>query len=543
MSLQGTLRTLGITEVLEFLADRSATGRLDINADSGSATYWMLRGEVADVDYDFERESGIDAAESTYYALSELDGTFFFDEGEAPEHGTPTESVADVLARTADIAEGWSIVEEQIPSPQHELLRSDALDGSVTIEPEWWRAIEAIGSGCSSRALADALQMRALAASTMAADMARVGLITVGEPVEAEVPNVDVDASDDLTDAFHNEDAIAPTIEPPIEEPAAFSAPIEEMVPDTPTAEMFAPAEEPVAPMPDAFTVAEDPTPTPDADDWGIEPAPVEPPAVEPAVAETATAAWDTPAPTEAAAWEEPAPTPAPAPETPAAAAPSWDTPAPAEAPVAETGWDTPAAPATPAAPVAEDMTWGAEPAAPAVAAAAPVVEDDDDGWASDHSQPAASNDFPETNDAAAALASWGAVAAAAPAPAPAPAPVAPAPEPVAAAPAAPDPFADLPSEADLAAPPAPQPAPVMETAPAADPSYQAPPTQAAVFAAAPPAPSPYAPDHAPVAPAPIAPPAGTVEELSSLDELDDIEDEDFGTDDRSSVLKFLRRD
>ena len=253
MSLQGTLRTLGITEVLEFLADRSATGRLDINADSGSATYWMLRGEVADVDYDFERESGIDAAESTYYALSGLDGTFFFDEGEAPEHGTPTESVADVLARTADIAEGWSIVEEQIPSPQHELLRSDALDGSVTIEPEWWRAIEAIGSGCSSRALADALQMRALAASTMAADMARVGLITVGEPVEAEVPNVDVDASDDLTDAFQNEDAIAPTIEPPIEEPAAFSAPIEEMVPDTPTAEMFAPAEEPVAPMPDAF--------------------------------------------------------------------------------------------------------------------------------------------------------------------------------------------------------------------------------------------------------------------------------------------------
>ena len=538
MSLQGTLRTLGITEVLEFLADRSATGRLDITADSGSATYWMLRGEVADVDYDFERESGIDAAESTYYALSELDGTFFFDEGEAPEHGTPTESVADVLARTADIAEGWSIVEEQIPSPQHELLRSDALDGSVTIEPAWWRAIEAIGSGSSSRSLADALQMRALAASTMAADMARVGLITVGEPVNDELPVADVVAADDMNEAFHAEEPAAPMMEQTIDESVAISAPIEEMVPEAPT-EMFAPVEEATVPMHDAF--AEDLTSAADAGDWAVEPAPVEAPVVEPAVAETATATWDTPAPTDAPAWDQPAP----APETPVAAAPTWDTPAPME-PAAETGWDTPAEPAVAAAPTADDMAWGVEPAAPAVASAAPAVEDDDDGWASDHSQPGATNQFPETNDAAAALASWGAVAAAAPAPAPAPAApaaVAPAPEPVAAAPAAPDPFADLPSEADLSTPPAPQPAPVMETAPAADPSYQAPPTQAAVFAAAPPAPSPYAPDHAPVAPAPIAPPAGSIEELASLEELDDIEDEDFGTDDRSSVLKFLRRD
>jgi len=82
-----------------------------------------------------------------------------------------------------------------------------------------------------------------------------------------------------------------------------------------------------------------------------------------------------------------------------------------------------------------------------------------------------------------------------------------------------------------------------METAPAGEPAYQTPPTQAAVFGSAPPAPSPYAPDAAPIEPAPIAPPVGTVDELAPLAELDDVDDEDFGTDDRSSVLKFLRRD
>ena len=51
MSLQGTLRTLGITEVLEFLADRTATGRLDIEAGIGSATYWLLDGGIASNEY------------------------------------------------------------------------------------------------------------------------------------------------------------------------------------------------------------------------------------------------------------------------------------------------------------------------------------------------------------------------------------------------------------------------------------------------------------------------------------------------------------
>ncbi len=554
MSLQGTLRTLGITEVLEFLADRSATGRLDITADSGSATYWMLRGEVAEVDYEFERESGVDAAESTYYALSELDGTFFFDEGEAPEHGTPTESVADVLGRTADTAEGWSLVEEQIPTPQHQLIRSDALDGSVTIEPEWWRALDAIGSGCSSRTLADSLGMRALAASTMAADMARVGLIVVDEPVADDAPLSVSESISYAEDPVMVEPAPAvaePTPEPPVEfsvapiaddESAAapsgmsfgtdsFAADAFESQPESfsvaPEPAMAAPAPEAPAQTPEAWTTTPDvpvmaePEPAPTWDtapaepeattSWDVPPAPA--PEAAP-VADAAPAGWDTTPEPQAVAWD----TPEPAPE----AAAAWDTAEPAPEPAA--AW--PAAAPAPTAPE------------PAPVAAAPAPANDDDGWATDHSAAPAASAPAEANDAAAALASWGAAAAT-----PSMAPSAPAPEPVAAAPAH-NPFADLPSEADLAAPPpAPAPAPVMETAPAGEPTYQTPPTQAAVFGSAPPAPSPYAPDAAPIEPAPIAPPVGTVDELAPLAELDDVEDEDFGTDDRSSVLKFLRRD
>lgn len=84
MSLQGTLKTLGITEVLEFLANREATGQLEITTEMGSAAYQFAEGEVVGNDYSFIRESGTDAAEATYYVLAELEGSFFFDEDVVP---------------------------------------------------------------------------------------------------------------------------------------------------------------------------------------------------------------------------------------------------------------------------------------------------------------------------------------------------------------------------------------------------------------------------------------------------------------------------
>ena len=77
MSLQGTLKTLGITEVLEFLSSRSASGRLDVTTEMGTASYALVEGSVSAAEYSFIRESGVDAAEATYYVVSELDGSFY----------------------------------------------------------------------------------------------------------------------------------------------------------------------------------------------------------------------------------------------------------------------------------------------------------------------------------------------------------------------------------------------------------------------------------------------------------------------------------
>lgn len=262
MSLQGTLRTLGITEVLEFLADRNATGRLSIEADSGAATYMMSDGEVLSAQYAFDHEAGADAAEATYYALAELDGTFLFTEEDVEVEDDSTESIPDLLGRTADAAEAWSTVEDVIPTRDHELTRRTTFTDSVTVEPEWWTAIDAIGSGSSSRVLTDALGMRALAASLMAADMTRAGILVVGEPASsiAKVVEIDTPVEPEITaeagaEPFAMADPELPEHHAGAETEYVAEAPVAH---DDPITNMFADHSAPVVESPEALIESQD---------------------------------------------------------------------------------------------------------------------------------------------------------------------------------------------------------------------------------------------------------------------------------------------
>lgn len=477
MSLQGTLRTLGIAEVLEFLANRGATGRLDISAESGAATYWMMRGEVAEVEFDFEREAGWDAAEATYYALAELEGTFHFDEDQIPEHGLETERVDSVLGRTAVIADGWSDVEVTIPTPDHWLSRSNRLDGSVTIEPAWWSAIEAIGAGRSSRHLASDLDMRALAASSMAADMARSGLIEVGEPRMAEPLDPEPKNDEVAEIASDTADSEASTSE-------------EQGVAEIPSAsedefDLFAQTSLPESQQETqpAPIVEQD-----EAEDVELDADP-DPEAVAAALAEMSS--WDLPGevPDDEAdvAW------PAEVEDASTSPALEWED-SQADEPVSatlNTQIDVPSEPAVPVEALVAET--------PATEEIAPEDESgsdsDDDGWSSDHSRPAPST-----------------------------------PANISAAPAPPT------DEQLLAPTPPPMPSTDLPA-----PFSDAPPAST-VFESAPPAGEAFDPPVLTYAET-TEPNSVATDTLGEMQELMGAADTDFGTDERSSVLKFLRRD
>jgi len=305
MSLQGTLATLGITEVLEFLSSREATGQLDVSTEMGQATYLFFEGSVAQCEYSFIRESGSDSAEATYYVVSELDGTFFFDEDQEPVDIEDVEEVGVVLSRTAEIAEKWLQVEEAIETPNHLLVRNNQLDGSVTIQPEWWSTLEVIGDGKTSMQVASETGMGLLTSSLLVLDMTNAGLLKVEEldPMSLEMPDLADESGADLDvalPAMASEDeepaiAAAPEVDAPAE-PAPEQEPVmaEEIAPPP----ELAPAPMPVeAPVP---VEAAAPAPMP------VEaPVPVEAAAQAPAPADSFEPAF---APAEAVAVAAPAP-------------------------------------------------------------------------------------------------------------------------------------------------------------------------------------------------------------------------------------------
>ena len=372
MSLQGTLKTLGITEVLEFLANRDATGQLDVTTDLGTAVYLFSDGQIAQSEYSFVRETGTDSAEATYYVVSELNGTFFFDEDQEPIDIHSCEEVSSVLGRTADIAEKWLDVEAVIVTPDDVLTRNTELDGSVTIQPEWWKALEVIGDGKTSLDVAERLDMGVLDASLLLLAMTNAGLLLVQEPhahedLESDMvePGEHTDVVDPQPEAVHPVADPAPAAVAVVEElavePLTMDAPIAEAAP------VFEPAPAPVAevvPIPE-------PAPAPVA-----EAAPVFESAPAP-VAEVVPIPEPAPAP--AATFAEPAPVVELAPNPVVEVAPVAEV---APAPLA----DFETAPAFSPQPATEFVEAAPAPE-PVLSAPVPEpVADENDGWASNHS-------------------------------------------------------------------------------------------------------------------------------------------------------------
>ena len=229
MSLQGTLSTLGIIELLELLAKRDASGQLDVTTTNGSASYLFADGKISLAEFTFARGTGEDSAEATYYVLAEEDGTFYYD----PQvvEGVPEgEAVKTMLGRASEVGDRWAEVEASIPSVSHIVCRNSQLDSSVTIEPEWWSVLEVLGTGKTSTQVAQVLELSVLDASTSLREMVDAGLLVATDDVieeaapEALVP--EPAPAPEMAEAAVQEAATEPA---PIQEAPTEQAPVQEV--------------------------------------------------------------------------------------------------------------------------------------------------------------------------------------------------------------------------------------------------------------------------------------------------------------------------
>jgi hypothetical protein len=143
VSLEGTLETIALPDVLALLSVTTKTGELRVEADGKTGSLWLDGGRVSGFDVG-KNKTPVDA----FFALLRLrEGTFrFHTDGRALNPVAPLE-VGPVLEEAESRLLEWPAIVAVVPSLGSELALEPAVDDAVVLEPEQWRLVASVGSG------------------------------------------------------------------------------------------------------------------------------------------------------------------------------------------------------------------------------------------------------------------------------------------------------------------------------------------------------------------------------------------------------------
>ena len=155
MSLEGTLETIALPDVLALLSVTAKTGELRIEAGGGVGSVWFDAGQLTGYDVGINR-TPVDAL----FALLRLhEGYFKFHTGTKPLNAIAPQDVAPVLEDAESRLMQWPGIAAVVPSIHCELKLQDSVDGTVMLRPDQWQLVVTIGGG---RPVADVISGRGL---------------------------------------------------------------------------------------------------------------------------------------------------------------------------------------------------------------------------------------------------------------------------------------------------------------------------------------------------------------------------------------------
>jgi hypothetical protein len=188
LSLQGTLDTFALPDVLRLLASTAKTGRLHVEGDRASGDVWLDAGHVVAAHADVSGP-GAPLVETTFELLRCADGAFAFDaDMTTSDAGAPAE-VAPLLEESERLLAEWRDIEAVVPSMQAWVhMAAELGQPKAWVTADQWRLLVAIGGGSRVAALADTLGLRELPVCRAVKDLVEAGLATVdGAEREAAV--------------------------------------------------------------------------------------------------------------------------------------------------------------------------------------------------------------------------------------------------------------------------------------------------------------------------------------------------------------------
>lgn len=176
LALRGDLETLALVELLEFLASTGKSGCLRLDGDRGHGTVWLRGGAVAAAATAHAPDAPL--AEVFCDLLSFETGSFVFDRADQPSEDGDTERVHVLLDRAQLLLDEWQELHELIPSIEVRVgLAAEVPAGEqLTVTAEQWRALVAIGGGCTISRLAAVLGLSELGVMRVVHDLVSSGM-------------------------------------------------------------------------------------------------------------------------------------------------------------------------------------------------------------------------------------------------------------------------------------------------------------------------------------------------------------------------------
>ncbi|MBK9178379.1 MAG: DUF4388 domain-containing protein [Acidimicrobiales bacterium] len=222
MSLQGTLDTFPLDDVLQLLAGTRKTGRLEVSGSRVAGSIWTVDGAVVAA-VSTSLPSGAPVAEAVFEILSYREGAFVFEAGVAHPGAGPPIAVDALLTQ-------WEDEQRALARPDAWVtLAHEAPAAQVDLSADEWRLVATIGGGIEAGAVAARLGASAMETARALRRLLDSGLLVMSDGAS---PPVIVDARDVAT------------------RPAAAAAPAPAPAPAAPAP--AAPAPAPAAPAPAA---------------------------------------------------------------------------------------------------------------------------------------------------------------------------------------------------------------------------------------------------------------------------------------------------
>jgi hypothetical protein len=224
VSLEGSLETVALPEVLQLLSDTSKTGELLVRGDRGEGRLWFGQGRLTG----FQVARTDQAADALFDLLRNSEGRFEFQaDAELPEDANHVGEDENEVRPVLDVAQArlaeWTEIVAIIPSLRHVVrLAEEAPRARLHLDAAQWSLVVAVGEGRAVEGILERASLPEFDGCKSLKVLVNSGLATVAEPVAEEVEAVVEPAAEVV------EEPVAETMDEPfghiVEEPVAQAA-------------------------------------------------------------------------------------------------------------------------------------------------------------------------------------------------------------------------------------------------------------------------------------------------------------------------------